>query len=127
MTTTLNMAPTLYHGTTEESAESLLHNGWQPNAWSAGANRGQPKFLYLTTDPEDALWFAQQKGGSSVLEIRGLAMDDINLDPEDACCDTLADELRNPLGLPGKVVLTRSKGPCHFSMFSFAPAPARAP
>lgn len=55
MTTT-----TLYHGTTSATARSLLQRGWSPNFVSTGANCGQSRYLYLTTEYEDALWFAHQ-------------------------------------------------------------------
>lgn len=110
------MAPTLYHGTCEEQAAALLQNGWQPNRSSRGGNMGQPRFLYLSTGFEDALWFAQEKGCDSVLEVGNVPLDHLQVDPEDGTGDTLDQELNLSHGLPGKVVLIRPLGPEHFRL-----------
>jgi len=53
---------TLFHGTSEECANRLLTNGWMPNQEASGGNCENPNFLYLTNDPENARWFANEKG-----------------------------------------------------------------
>lgn len=110
----------LYHGTTPESAEALLRDGWRPGVAPRGANMGQSRYLYLTTGYEDALWFAEQKGCDTVLEVRDIPRDSLAVDPEDGIGETVDEEISNPHGLPGKLVLTRPLGPEHFSV---APRP----
>ena len=94
---------TLYHGTTAYSAEALLRHGWKPNCYPIGANQGQPKFLYLTNEIENARWFSEQKGERVVLEVT-VPRASLLVDPEDGHGDTLDEELNNKLGLPGYVV-----------------------
>lgn len=83
----------LYHGTTKENALKLLENGWAPFQVSSGANGGNPKFLYVTNEPENALWFAEQKGDNVVLEICDLDVDALKVDPEDGTGETVSEEL----------------------------------
>lgn len=108
---------TLYHGTTEESAALLMRNGWQPAVHQTGGNCGQNRFLYLSTGYEDALWFAQEKGSETVLQLTDIPVAFLRVDPEDGCADTVEEELNHPSGLPGKVILTR---PIDASFFSLA-------
>ena len=97
---------TLYHGTCEDSANSLVKNGWSPNSGGIGGNVGQSKYLYLTTEPEDALWFAEEKGCDSIVQVHA-PLDALLVDPEDGTGKTVEEEIHNSLGLPGKVVLTK--------------------
>jgi hypothetical protein len=97
---------TLYHGTTKESAEVLLKRGWYPGSGFVGGNMGNPRFLYLTNIPENALWFAEEKGGDVVLEVSIEDPSSLKVDPEDGVGDTVEDELNNTYGLPGNVVAT---------------------
>lgn len=106
--------PVLYHGTCPEHAERLLRDGWQPNSGSVGGNMGQARYLYLTNEPENARWFAQEKGCEVVLAVTNIPLAYLRVDPEDGVADTVEDELNHPLGLPGNVVLTRPLGPEHF-------------
>lgn len=107
---------TLYHGTCPESAKILLANGWQPRTASPGANMGQSQYLYLTTELDDALWFAQEKGCDTVLKVSNVPMSILKVDPEDGVGDTVYDELNSSTGAPGKVVAVRPLGKEHFSI-----------
>lgn len=109
-----DIAPVLYHGTCPANAAALIANGWEPRSGQQGANMGQSRYLYLTTGKEDALWFAEEKGCSTVIEIRDVPKAFLRVDPEDGTGDTVDDELHLPHGLPGKVVLTRPLPASHF-------------
>lgn len=107
---------TLYHGTTPESAEALLENGWQPSKNPSGGSCGQTRYLYLSTGYEDALWFAQEKGSDIVLEIADVDLEWLQVDPEDGTYDTVEEEIRQVgSGFPGKVVLFKPLEAGHFS------------
>lgn len=93
-----------------------MAGGWQPGSGSQGANMGQRRFLYLSSLYEDALWFSQQKGCDTVLEVGEVPDSFLAVDPEDGIGETVEEELSNPLGLPGKVVLTRSLPSSHFQL-----------
>lgn len=112
----MTMVPVLYHGTCEDSAANLVQNGWRPNAWSRGGNQGQRRYLYLTTGYEDALWFAEQNGCISVVEVHDVPIDHLIPDPEDATGDTVAAELAASQrhGLPAKLALVRPLPASHF-------------
>jgi len=97
---------TLYHGTTPEAAKNLILNGWRPNDAPVGGNCGQSRYLYLSTEREDALWFALEKGSDTVLVLEGVPVDSLVVDPEDGTYDTVEEELASKHGLPGKVALT---------------------
>ena len=116
MTTYPENVPVLYHGTTAEAAEILLREGWSPRSGPSGANCGQSQFLYLTNYAENALWFAAQKGASTVVAVSGLAWADLDVDPEDGIAATVQAELFHPMGLAGSVVLKRALGPEHFGL-----------
>lgn len=102
----------LYHGTTRESAEILMKNGWKPDSWTQGNHCGQTKFLYLTNEPENALWYSQEKGECIVLDVI-VDIEDLKVDPEDGICDLLEDELKLDVG---NVVLTKSLMASNFSI-----------
>lgn len=106
---------TLYHGTCPDSAQSLCAYGWEPRTGPGGANQGQARYLYLTSGIEDAEWFANEKGCSTVLSVT-VPISDLRVDPEDGVGDTVEDELNNTHGLPGKVVLVRPVGPEAFKV-----------
>lgn len=106
---------TVYHGTCADSAASLCANGWAPNSGVAGGNQGQARYLYLTTGIEDAEWFANEKGCTTVLAVT-VPVASLIVDPEDGVGDTLEDEINNSHGLPGKVALTRPVGPEAFKV-----------
>lgn len=115
--------PPLYHGTTPDAAFLLCNEGWKPNAWSQGGNMGLRHLLYLSTDPEDALWFAQEKGSDMVVEVTGLSAPDLVVDPDDGTYDTLEEEIGSTSGLPGKVALVRPVPSCLFRMYVPLPVP----
>lgn len=96
---------TLYHGTTPESAAALVADGWQPRSAPSGGNCGNPRYLYLSSEFEDALWFSQQKGCDVVLQFDDVPEALLAVDPEDGTEDTVSEELDSPYGMPGKVVL----------------------
>lgn len=118
---------TLYHGTCPESAAVLLEDGWTPNSGSVGGNVGQAKYLYLTTEPGDARWFANEKGCDTILMLRDVPVSVLAVDPEDGTEDTVREELNKSTGLPGKVVLTKPLAANHFSvlMGKVARAPSK--
>ena len=114
---------TLYHGTTRDSADALLASGWAPGSGTAGGNRGQRRYLYLTNHAENAMWFANANGGGTVLEI-SVPEECLEVDPEDGIADTVALELSHCHGLPGSVVLTRALAADRFRELP-VPAPGR--
>ncbi len=110
-------APTLYHGTCPENAQAILKNGWQPNQVSSGGNAGQPQYLYLTNFPENAQWFANEKGCNTILEVHNVPMSSLAVDPEDGTEDTVENELNfSEKAFPGTVVLTKSLDKSHFKV-----------
>ncbi len=106
---------TLFHGT---CSDVLTKTGWSPGSGQQGGNMGQTRYLYLTSAPEDALWFAEEKGCSTVLVVRDVPAEYLIVDPEDGTYDTIEDELSSPHGFPGKVALTHALGAEHFSVFT---------
>jgi len=114
---------TLYHGTTEDAAGALLSGGWKPNSGRMGGNCGDPRLLYLTTEPENALWFAQEKGGSTVLAVQ-VPIDSLIVDPEDGSEETVEEELRQPFGIPGSVACTEPLPASTFSLHDPTPSPS---
>ena len=61
----------LYHGTCEGNGKNLIENGWKPtNSWYGG-NMGNPNYLYLSSEPQDALWFAEEKGCNTAVGDEG--------------------------------------------------------
>lgn len=106
---------TVYHGTCAPNAQNLCANGWAPNSGGVGGNGGQARYLYLTTGIEDAEWFANEKGCTTVLAVT-VPMAFLIVDPEDGMSDTLEDEINNSMGLPGKVALTKPIGPEAFKV-----------
>lgn len=109
---------TLYHGTTDESAKALTERGWEPNKWWPGGQCGQRRYLYLTNFPENASWYAEEKGSSAVVAVRDVPLGHLAVDPEDGTKDTVEEELSNPHGLPGSVVLTKPLPASHFSILT---------
>lgn len=87
----------LYHGTSVGSAESLLKHGWTPNSGFTGGNGGQTRYLYLTNEPENARWFANEKGEDTVLKVL-VPISSLIVDPEDGIEDTVLEELNHKVG-----------------------------
>lgn len=98
----------LYHGTSARNAVRLLAGGWTPGLEPSGSQCGDPARLYLTTLPEDAAWFAEQKEHGMVLELR-VPRDLLRLDPEDRAGDTVEEEfaISARTGLPAKFTIVR--------------------
>ena len=109
---------TLYHGTCAANGASLCAHGWSPQTGQTGGNGGQRRYLYLSTGIEDAEWFANEKGCSTVVKVSDVPLSLLIVDPEDGIGDTLEDELASPhtSGLPGKVALTQALGAHHFTI-----------
>lgn len=113
---TASVIPVLYHGTSRESAENLIKNGWTPRSGTTGGNAGQSRYLYLTNEPENALWFAQEKGEETVISLINVPISFLKVDPEDGTYDTVEEELSKKHGIPGTVVIFKSLGPEHFKI-----------
>ena len=109
----------LYHGTSLRNANLLLKNGWHPNKVSRGANQGQTKYLYLTTEPLDALWFAEEKGESTILQVM-VPIDYLIVDPEDGVGETVDEELKisKRLKMPAKFALIKELEASNFDLCS---------
>lgn len=105
---------TLYHGT---CSDLLTRTGWSPASGQSGGNGGQARYLYLTSSPEDATWFAEEKGCDIVLVVSDVPASFLIVDPEDGMTDSVEDELNSPHGIPGKVALTRPLAAEHFSVW----------
>lgn len=115
-----NQKITLYHGTSSENAKKLLKYGWKPNQLSRGSSQGNPRYLYLTSHPDDAMWFAQQKGESSVLKVKDIPLNYLIPDPEDEAGFTMDDLLNRieTMKIPSKFALVKSLGNDHFEVFN---------
>jgi len=111
---------TLYHGTRYENALNLINNGWQPNKGYQGANMGQSKYLYLTTEKENALWFAEENGGNTIVEINNIPLDYLLPDPEDEAGYTMNDLLERikTTGFPANFVLFKPLNKSHFKIIN---------
>jgi hypothetical protein len=108
----------LYHGTTKENAESLLRSGW--NGYSGkGSNSGQSKYLYVTNVYDNALWYANQKGDTTVLDVI-VPLDYLEVDPEDGIGESVEDELlrTKKLGFPANLIITKPLASSAFSKSS---------
>lgn len=107
---------TLYHGTCTGNGKKLTQEGWQPNESYIGSNMGNPKYLYLTSSLEDALWFAQEKGCDTIIEVNNIPLSYLRPDPEDESGYTMEELLRRmeESDLPSKFILTKSLGKEHF-------------
>jgi hypothetical protein len=115
---------TLYHGTDNHSADHLLKHGWKPNEHHSGNQCGRKQYLYLTNHPDNARWYADQKGSNRVLKVR-VHKSHLKVDPEDGIADTVHDELNIKHGLPGNVVAHVSLPAHHFSNHSLHEADLR--
>ena len=107
---------TLYHGTC--NGENLIKNGWKPNTGYVGSNMGNPNYLYLSSEPQDALWFAEEKGCNIVIEIVDIPIDYLRPDPDDEAgfsMKELLDRINNSK-LPSKFILTKQLNNKHFKL-----------
>ena len=109
---------TLYHGTCLSNGENLIQNGWKPINNSYGGNMGNPNYLYLTSEPEDALWFAEEKGCDTVVIVKNVPISFLRPDPEDEAGFSMSDLLNrmNINGLPSKFILTKELKSNHFEI-----------
>ena len=107
---------TLYHGTSDQSAQALEENGWRPHAWPTGPQCGNPGLLYLTTLPENALWYSHEHGSEAVLEVV-VEIDDLMVDPEDGIRDSVDEELNPPWG-PGYLATRKEIPASSFRLLS---------
>jgi len=109
---------TMYHGTCQASAVAMVSNGWQPRSGFIGGNMGQSKYLYVTSDPENAMWFAEENGCNTILKISDIPRDFLKVDPEDGGGLSFQEMLSfmSAFKMPGSFVLTQPLGPEHFSM-----------
>lgn len=98
----------VYHGTTIDNAKNIVENGWRPFSGGVGANCGNNAYLYVTTEKENALWFAAQKGGDTIIEIE-VGIDELYIDPEDGVGETVEEELffNNKNGFPSNFTLRK--------------------
>lgn len=111
----------LYHGTCPENLDNLLKNGWLPRTTGVGGNMGQPKYLYVSSDPEDALWFSQEKGCNTVIKISNVPISYLKPDPEDESGFTMGEllfRIKNS-NSPSKFVITQPIEKKYFSIFRF--------
>ena len=106
---------TLYHGTCENNAKMLLVNGFHPNAISSGGNKGNSKYLYLTSIKENALWFAEEKGCDIIIEVKDIPVDYLLPDPEDEAGFTMK-ELLARRDMPSNYILVYPLDSKHFSV-----------
>jgi 8-oxo-dGTP pyrophosphatase MutT (NUDIX family) len=81
----------LFHGTCNQNAASLLERGWNGKS-PTGAHGGQSKYLYVTNEYDNALWFAQERGCNTVLKVK-VKKSQLGVDPEDGIGPTVDDEL----------------------------------
>ena len=115
---TLNRKLTLYHGTCKENADNLFENGWKPSN-RIGSNMGQGQYLYLSSEPEDALWFAQEKGCDTVVEVKDILIELLRPDPEDEAGFSMNDLLRriDETGFPAKFALHQELNSQYFRIY----------
>ena len=115
---TLNRKLTLYHGTCKENADNLVENGWEPSN-RIGSNMGQGRYLYLSSEPEDALWFAQEKGCDTVVEVKDIPIEFLRPDPEDEAGFTMNDLLKriDETEFPAKFALRQELSSHYFKIY----------
>ncbi len=115
---TLNRKLTLYHGTCKENANNLVENGWKPSN-RIGSNLGQGKYLYLSSEWEDALWFAQEKGCNTVVEVKDVPIEFLRPDPEDEAGFSINDLLKriDETGFPAKFALHQELDSKYFRIY----------
>jgi hypothetical protein len=112
----------LYHGTSAHSAELLCEYGWKPSNYGMGGNGGQSRYLYLSSMREDALWFAEEKGESSVVVVKNIPISHLIFDTEDGDYDrevyrTVSNAvaaIKGGLRHPIKLTLTKPLDASHF-------------
>jgi hypothetical protein len=111
---------TVYHGTCESSAKVLISQGFDPErSPKPGANQGRRGLLYVTTVPENALWFAEQNDCSTVVKIHNVPLSALIVDPEDGSADSVSEEISQAekWHLPAYLALRHRLSPEHFSLW----------
>jgi len=113
---------TVYHGTCDSDADYLLQNGYNPNNKNTmvGGNIGQRGLLYVTTEPENAFWFAQEKGCDVVLEISDVSIEALIVDPEDGYGESVEEELKfsKETGVPAYLAVNDKLDKRQFSHYA---------
>lgn len=115
---TLNRKLTLYHGTCKENANNLVENGWKPSS-RTGSNLEQGKYLYLSSESEDALWFAQEKGCDTVVQVKDIPIEFLRPDTEDEAGFSINDLLKriDETGFPAKFALHQELDSKYFRIY----------
>ncbi len=109
---------TLYHGTCLPNAQNIIDNGWKPLSSSYGSNMGNSNYLYLSSDKEDALWFAEEKGCNTIIMVSDIPIEYLKPDPEDEIgytTEELLDRMYNTQ-IPSKFALTKPLDKEHFKI-----------
>jgi len=111
---------TLYHGTCDANGKFIIENGWVSRNSGYGSNMGNPNYLYLSSEPEDALWFAQEKGCNMIIEVMDIPIEYLRPDPEDEAGFTMKDlyDRMNTNGMPSKFILTKPLDKSHFRQYN---------
>ena len=116
-----NESITLYHGTCDSNATNLIENCWRRNLVKSGSNQGNPRYLYLSSGIEDAMWFAQEKGCNTVIEVNDIPIEYLIFDPEDGDADlydyrisNAISKIKNGYDMPIKFALTKELDKEHF-------------
>lgn len=109
---------TLYHGTCLPNAHNLIKNGWKSINKSYGGNMGNQNYLYLSSEPEDALWFAEEKGCDTIIIVKNIPVSFLRPDPEDEAGFSMGDLLDriNNTKSPSKFILTKELNSNHFEI-----------
>lgn len=104
----------MYHGCSKLSAKNLTESGWTPRSKNSyGSNMGRGDLLYLSSYEEDALWFAEEKGESSVVLVKNIPISYLIFDPEDGDPDLYDYKIENAISKmkkgygPVKLALTK--------------------
>lgn len=100
---------TLYHGTSDIIGNYLIENGWKPRENGSGGNMGNPKYLYVSTNPEDARWFSNEIGEDTIIELENVPLEYIKPDPEDEAGFTMTELLDRikRTKLPAKFIIIK--------------------
>lgn len=105
---------TMYHGTSVEGEKLLLKYGWKPYQVLRGSQQGNPAYLYVSSTPEGAEWYAAEKGnGGSVIMIKNIPKSFLGVDPEDHIYTNLDTELEHNT----QFTIRNPLNPDHFSRY----------
>ena len=86
---------------------------------SYGGNMGKPNYLYLTSDPQDALWFAQEKGCNTIVEVSNITINYLKPDPDDEAGFTMEELLdrMKTTKFPSKFILNKPLEKSYFKLY----------